>query len=100
MDTKLYMVDALRPIVAMVILLGPFVDIGFLALSFLFLSKWLTGISSCVFGLLECKARGVPRDEGYINRVIDGVYTWGARDPILPMVTAAVAVMAVLSESQ
>lgn len=88
------------PLSVLVVILGPFFDISLLAVSALFTLKWLTGVSSCVFGLAECNLRQVPRSEGVINTVVDGTFECGVRSPMLPVLTAAIATMVVISNSE
>ena len=88
------------PISVLAVILGPFIDLSLLAVSALFMLKWITGESSCVFGLAECSLRQVPRSEGIINTVVDGTYECGVRSPMLPVLTAAIATIVAISNSE
>ena len=84
------------PIAVLVVVLGPLFSTAFVSLSILFLLKWLSGKSDCVYGYMECKMRGVPRHAGILNNMVDGVYHLGVRDPMLPVLTATIMVFAML----
>ena len=38
-----------------------------------FLIKWITDYRKCTISYLECKIRGVKKEEGYINQVLNTV---------------------------
>jgi hypothetical protein len=37
------------------------------------LFKWITDYRKCTMSYLECKIRGVPKEEGYINRYLNPI---------------------------
>jgi hypothetical protein len=76
---------------------GPFISLQFLPLNWLFVMKWMTSNSSCIYGYTECKLRGCKRNEGYINQVIDGVYQKGIDDPLFAGTIAGLGMLALLS---
>ena len=88
------------PILTTLVIVGPLLDPGMIAFAFLFVCKWLTGVSSCVFGYMECKIRQVDRSDGFINSMVDGVFAAGARDPILPILATTMATIAILSHQE
>lgn len=38
-----------------------------------FLIKWITDYRKCTISYLECKIRGVKKEEGYINQVLNTI---------------------------
>ena len=79
-----------------VLVVGPFYSAQFQPLHALFVVKWLSGQSSCVFGYAECMMRKCKREEGYINTVIDGTYDVGVSDPVLAGIITGAGVLALL----
>ena len=86
------------PIAALCILLLPLYSILCVPVALLFLMKWMTGVSNCIYGYMECKLRGVPRDQGYLNTIVDGVYAYGNKDMFLPMAIGAITAWVALQQ--
>jgi len=86
------------PIAALCILLLPLYSILCVPVALLFLMKWMTGVSNCIYGYMECKLRGVPRDQGYLNTIVDGVYAYGNKDMFLPMAVGAITAWVALQQ--
>lgn len=38
-----------------------------------FLLKWITNYRKCTISYIECKLRGVSKEKGYINQVLDSI---------------------------
>ena len=44
-----------------------------LLFSFFFLLKWIFNYRKCTISYLECKIRGVKKDDGIINQIIESI---------------------------
>jgi hypothetical protein len=40
---------------------------------FFFLVKWISNYRQCTMSYIECKLRGVPKEKGYINYILDSL---------------------------
>jgi hypothetical protein len=51
-----------------------------LCLAIYFMIKWLTNYRKCTISYLECKARGVKKEQGYLYNVLEEIFNLNQTD--------------------